>query len=135
VLGIRLYLIESMTHECEVSYCTRLTPGSQYARCSAHESVPTRTGWPPVGRRARELDRMKKAACFCFYCKIAVVDDPHLSQSKTWDHLIPQAKGGSHGDDNLVVACNRCNMSKGKMTASEFVKSLEEKKAGRKRYV
>lgn len=29
------------------------------------------------------------------------------------DHVVPLAGGGSHREDNLVVACKRCNSSKG----------------------
>jgi 5-methylcytosine-specific restriction endonuclease McrA len=35
------------------------------------------------------------------------------------DHVVPVSTGGSYEDDNLVVACRACNLSKG-------TKSLEE---------
>ena len=37
------------------------------------------------------------------------------------DHVIPYSKGGSHDEDNLVVACSSCNRSKGAMTLSEWI--------------
>jgi 5-methylcytosine-specific restriction endonuclease McrA len=29
------------------------------------------------------------------------------------DHVTPESRGGSHEPDNLVLACRRCNRSKG----------------------
>jgi hypothetical protein len=31
----------------------------------------------------------------------------------SWDHLIPQIKGGPDNAENLVLCCRRCNSSKG----------------------
>lgn len=36
------------------------------------------------------------------------------------DHIIPIAKGGNNEDDNLVVACRKCNSSKGTKLLSEW---------------
>lgn len=41
----------------------------------------------------------------CVYC--GRVDD------LTLDHVIPIAKGGPHTEDNLVIACKKCNCKKG----------------------
>lgn len=38
------------------------------------------------------------------------------------DHVIPIARGGTHGIGNLVSACMSCNTSKGKKFISEWVK-------------
>jgi 5-methylcytosine-specific restriction endonuclease McrA len=42
----------------------------------------------------------------CFYCNKKVGKDYHV------DHVIPLAKGGGNGPENLVVACPKCNLSK-----------------------
>ena len=39
----------------------------------------------------------------------------------TADHVIPLSKGGSNGDDNIVLACRSCNTKRGnKVTANEI---------------
>ena len=49
----------------------------------------------------------------CQYC--GAEDGPfHL------DHVIPVSRGGDHGMHNLVVACARCNLSKGAKTPEEW---------------
>ena len=36
------------------------------------------------------------------------------------DHVVPIAKGGNNEDNNLVVACRKCNSSKGTKLLSEW---------------
>ncbi len=53
----------------------------------------------------------------CFYC--------HEQLRKFQiDHKTPFAKGGSNWPDNVVCACQRCNLRKGTKTAEEFLKIL-----------
>lgn len=48
----------------------------------------------------------------CWVCK------RHLSYSDaTVDHLVPIAKGGSNGPDNLAIACEKCNQDRGSKSA------------------
>src|SRR6267154_2262929 len=42
----------------------------------------------------------------CYYCKVKVGTKYQV------DHVIPLAKGGSNGPENLVIACPTCNHSK-----------------------
>ena len=49
----------------------------------------------------------------CFYCK-------KKYKKPTMDHRIPLAKGGLHVRDNLVVACLKCNLSKGAKIVTLF---------------
>lgn len=42
----------------------------------------------------------------CYYCGIKVGKVYHV------DHVIPLARGGSNGPENLVIACPACNLSK-----------------------
>ncbi len=50
----------------------------------------------------------------CHYCKIDVGLDYHV------DHVIPIAKGGENTLSNIVIACPKCNLSKGVKTVEEF---------------
>jgi 5-methylcytosine-specific restriction endonuclease McrA len=42
----------------------------------------------------------------CFYCGAKVGKKYHV------DHVVPLAKGGSNGPENLVIACPSCNCAK-----------------------
>lgn len=48
----------------------------------------------------------------CFYCG--------GRENMTIDHIIPLARGGSHGIGNLLPACHGCNASKGSKTQLEW---------------
>ena len=74
-------------------------------------------------RRARKngtiVGEIDEAAIYardkvCIYCSAA--------EDLTLDHLIPLARGGPHSQDNLAVACRKCNSRKGTKTYEEFVK-------------
>jgi hypothetical protein len=46
----------------------------------------------------------------CGYCGVAEVD---AGGELTVDHYHPSAAGGDDSDENLIYACNRCNLYKG----------------------
>lgn len=50
----------------------------------------------------------------CAYCGIVLDIDWNV------DHVIPKARGGSNGIDNLFAACPTCNMSKGAKSLEQF---------------
>ena len=52
---------------------------------------------------ADQYDRQKGK---CFWCGKRVGEEYHV------DHVVPLAKGGSNGPENLVIACPSCNISK-----------------------
>lgn len=56
---------------------------------------------PPVGRR----EVLKRDGHTCQYCG--------SRKRLTLDHVIPKSKGGSHTWDNVVTACEPCNLKKG----------------------
>ena len=49
----------------------------------------------------------------CFYCHTRL-DKYHV------DHVIPLALGGGNGPENIVIACPKCNLSKGAKHPAEF---------------
>lgn len=49
----------------------------------------------------------------CVYCGCET-DYPHL------DHRIPASRGGENSLENLCVACEPCNLSKGALTPEEW---------------
>jgi len=56
----------------------------------------------------------------CFYCGTAIsVLSSHL------EHKKPVSRGGDNSRGNLVLACPSCNLSKGKKTHKEFLRTRE----------
>ena len=58
----------------------------------------------------------------CAYCAQPVGDDYHL------DHFIALSKGGMHDADNIVVACQKCNLQKGAKSPLVFMEIKTPKK-------
>lgn len=55
----------------------------------------------------------------CYWCKCSLKNiDIHI------DHYVPLSKGGHHTISNLVVTCNKCNMSKHTKDPILFANSL-----------
>lgn len=50
----------------------------------------------------------------CYWCGERVSKSYHV------DHVIPLAKGGSNGPENLVIACPECNRRKCAKMPHEF---------------
>ena len=60
-----------------------------------------------IGVKNRKWNQMIKRngkAC-CHWCQREFKN----KQEATADHVIPVSKGGSNGDDNIVLACEPCN--------------------------
>lgn len=53
----------------------------------------------------------------CHYCRLRVwvreKNDAHHPRMATLDHKTPRAHGGGSEDENIVLACARCNSEKG----------------------
>jgi 5-methylcytosine-specific restriction endonuclease McrA len=77
---------------------------------AAHASQEKRVVCGPPTRRTRARI-MKRDKRTCRYC--AAFD------ARTIDHKVPQTKGGTNDDSNLVVACKRCNSRKGARTPEQ----------------
>lgn len=52
---------------------------------------------------------------------------PH-AMAPTIDHFIPKALGGKNRADNLVMACNGCNLAKGPLTGTDFMECMRRGK-------
>lgn len=81
-------------------------------------------------RRARELNaavtgRVDRAEIIvrdksiCHICgKVCAPEEIHL------DHVIPLARGGVHGPENIKVACADCNIAKGASLPDDRIRLL-----------
>ena len=61
-----------------------------------------------IGRRVRQQARHRCGYCLC--------SEVLLGMPMEFDHLIPQAAGGTTHEENLWLACRRCNTYKGTQT-------------------
>lgn len=63
----------------------------------------------------------------CIYCNSqmvlhqAVWGEPIPPSAATRDHIIPRAKGGKQLKNNVVAACNACNLARGSEAWSLFL--------------
>lgn len=60
----------------------------------------------------------------CFWCGRGVILKGQEPRSATIDHLIPKAHGGSNSHNNLIMACKRCNNSRGSKGTKKTIKWL-----------
>lgn len=49
----------------------------------------------------------------CWLCGGQMVKGGNGPMSATWDHYIPQSRGGTDRQDNLMLAHGRCNSLRG----------------------
>jgi 5-methylcytosine-specific restriction endonuclease McrA len=73
--------------------------------------------------RKRKISSSKRTRIFCrdlHECQYCGARDKPL----TIDHVIPESRGGTDDDDNLVTACKPCNSSKGAQTLEEWGRAL-----------
>lgn len=66
--------------------------------------------WRKLRQRILERDNYT-----CYYCGISTAT--HV------DHITPLSKGGLDEFNNLISACQNCNLSKGTKSVKEFIKS------------
>ncbi len=66
----------------------------------------------------------------CYYCgldedELTYIWEPsgvpNRNARLTVDHVLPISRGGTNDLDNLVLACQPCNVSKGNSTLDEFL--------------
>ena len=77
-----------------------------------------RDGEITISGTMREWEREQELPKACVYCG-SVAD-------LTTDHLIPRSRGGDDSADNVVLACQSCNISRGEKGIFEWL-GLKEK--------
>ena len=70
-----------------------------------------------IGRRVRQRARHRCGYCLC--------NETLLGMPMEFDHLIPQAAGGTTLEENLWLACRRCNAFKGSQTHAHDSQNAE----------
>ena len=55
----------------------------------------------------------------CYWCNTKIMDNNYHI-----DHYIPISKGGEHSNDNLVLSCPKCNLTKGAKDPFIFANSI-----------
>jgi 5-methylcytosine-specific restriction endonuclease McrA len=56
----------------------------------------------------------------CCYCYTTLDPEGQHGPQPTLEHIIPLVAGGLDATDNLVIACKRCNSSRGHADAYAF---------------
>ena len=59
----------------------------------------------------------------CCYCGIQCTIERERPHSSTLEHVTPLSKGGTDDPDNLVMACGKCNLSRGNTSIDEFIEN------------
>jgi hypothetical protein len=77
-----------------------------------------RDGEITISGTMREWEREQELPKQCAFCSSAI--------DVTTDHLIPGSRGGDNSADNVVLACQRCNTSRGDKGIFEWL-GLKEK--------
>jgi hypothetical protein len=77
-----------------------------------------REGEITISGTIREWEREQELPKECVFCR--------LPSDLTTDHLIPKPRGGDDSADNVVLACQSCNTSKGDKGVFEWL-GLKEK--------
>ena len=68
-----------------------------------------------TSNRSARLRLWNSGHKYCAYCGVPVTinKERNLNHLLTIDHILPRVKGGITKEDNILVACNRCNNAKG----------------------
>lgn len=81
-----------------------------------------------IKQRDTWFSRVQKAKVIrCHYCGCAL-----HRESVTREHIVPQSSGGSDDASNIVMACKRCNGSRGTSDYASFKAKMLPVKRGRK---
>lgn len=89
------------------------------------ETQPTTDDIVPAGADITKIDPRRariyaKTGGVCFYCQ--------ESSAAHLDHMHPSSRGGSDADENMIGACDTCNIQKKDRTVEEYRAYLAYKK-------
>lgn len=62
----------------------------------------------------KHIEFLFKEKPYCFYCNSTL--------KLQIEHMIPLSRGGTHTEDNVTLACQKCNLTKGIKLPKEFIK-------------
>jgi hypothetical protein len=82
-----------------------------------------RDGEVTISGTIREWEREQELPKECVYCR--------STKDLTTDHLIPRSRGGDDSADNVVLACQPCNASRGEKGIFEWLGLKEKDKVHR----
>ena len=75
--------------------------------------------------RADREDALRKQDGCCKYC-----EKPLTLKQVTRDHVIPRSAGGLNHRDNTVASCSPCNVAKGSLPVSQFMRLIRNPQPG-----
>lgn len=71
----------------------------------------------------KKLIILKKYDIKCTYCNSKIKNLKNL----TLDHVFPQSLGGKDCEENVVIACRKCNLNKRDLLLTDFIKKYNIK--------
>lgn len=95
----------------------------------AHEAFKQKRPFKLVDRKRRRASEWKKTLAFrdgqdCWYCGL------HFElEDLTVEHLLSARHGGSNNRNNLVLACEKCNLEAGSQSIAKKVELREKKRS------
>lgn len=93
------------------------------------ESIGLSTISMPKMRKILKQTKKQNEKCVWCSCQLTVEFESRAKNKATWEHMIPKSEGGRNKPFNYLVACTKCNSSRGNKQISEwFVECLESKK-------
>lgn len=79
----------------------------------------------PAKRKVKRAQLLERQGWRCFYCYTEIQEGG--PNQATLDHIIPQSFGGTDEDENLCVACQKCNSQKANLMPWSFYNSKRVK--------
>lgn len=66
-------------------------------------------------RKSKKKTLMERDGSHCYWCRKTLT-----LKTATFEHIVPHSRGGSLANDNLVLACQPCNLARGNMTFEAY---------------
>lgn len=93
--------------------------------------LPDKPEWPRLVyktllRRWLRTIASEQQNHYCCYCGRETNDIPEHNLQATLDHVIPRSMGGEDTPENTVMACAKCNRSRGSEDAEKYWKRRQK---------